>query len=271
VNELMIPKPDGSQVRLGDVADVNIVPAQAVIHHDGMSPYLDLGITVQGRSVAAVANDVNAVVHRLAYPLEYHVEVLTDYTARQAAQQRLFIALVVTLAGIYLLLQASAKSWRMAFATFLLVLAALAGGVLTTFLTNSALSVASLFGLLTVLGIATRHAIVQINHYQHLEFEKGQSFGSDLILRGAQERVAPTVMTMLTTALALLPFIFLGNRPGLEFVHPMAIIIAGGLIISTLLNLFALPALYLRYGASREVDLGIQLAPGADLPAVATD
>jgi Cu/Ag efflux pump CusA len=159
----------------------------------------------------------------------------------------------------------------MAFATLLLVLATLAGGLLVAFLTNGTLSMASLFGLLAVLGISVRNAIALINHYQHLEVEKGGRFGSELVLRGSADRVAPTVMTTLTTALALLPFMFLGNLAGFEIVRPMVTIIIGGLVISTLLNLFVLPALYLRYGASREVDLGLRTVPGADLPAVATD
>jgi CzcA family heavy metal efflux pump len=271
VSNLMIPKPDGTQVRLGDVAEVTMVPADTVISHEGISAYLDLGITVQGRSIADVANDVDTVVHKLAFPVEYHAEVLTDHTQRQAAQQRLLIASLVALAGIYLLLQASVKSWLMAFATFLLLLAALAGGVLTAFLTNGTLSVAALFGLLTVVGIAARNAIALINHYQHLELEKGEKFGSALVLRGSQEKAAPIVMTTLTTALVLLPFVLLGNIPGMEIVRPMAIIIIGGLVISTLLNLFALPALYLRYGSSREVDLELLPVPGAELPVVATD
>ena len=271
VSNLMIPKPDGSLIRLGDVADVRIVPADTVINHEGISAYLDLGIIVQGRNVAAVANEVDGVVHGLAYPVEYHAEVLTDHTERQAAQQRLLIALVVALAGIYLLLQAAVKSWAMAFATFLLLLASLAGGVLIAFLTQGTLSLASLFGLLAVLGIAARNAVALVNHYQHLEMERGQRFGSELILRGSGERVAPTVLTTLTTALALLPFVFLGNLPGFEIVRPMSVIIIGGSIISTLLNLFALPALYMRYGASREVDLELLPVSGADLPAVATD
>jgi multidrug efflux pump subunit AcrB len=271
INELRIPKPDGSQVRLGDVADIRIVAAQTVINHDGMSPYLDLGITVEGRSVAAVARDVDTAVHRLDYPLEYHVEVLSDYSERQAAQQRLLISLVVVVAGIYLLLQASVKSWQLAFATFLLLLANLGGGLLTALLTNGTLSMASFFGLLVILGISARNAIALISHYQHLEMQKGESFSSALILRASAERVTPTVTTALTTILVLLPFVFLGNIPGLEIVRPMTIMIIGGLITSTLLNLFALPALYLRYGANREIDLGLQVAPGADLPAVATD
>ena len=271
VSNLMIPKPDGTQVRLGDVAEVSIVPAQTVIKHEGISAYLDLGITVQGRSIPAVAREVDAAIKKLTYPVEYHTEVLTDFTQRQAAQQTLLIASVVALAGIYLLLQASIKSWSMAFATLLLVLATLAGSLLVAFLTNGTLSVASLFGLVAVFGIAVRNAIAQINHYQHLEVAKGGRFGSELVLRGSADRVTPTVMTTLATALALLPFVFLGNMAGFEIVRPMTVIIIGGLVISTLLNLFALPALYLRYGASREVDLGLQTVRGADLPAVATD
>lgn len=268
VSNLMIPKPDGSLIRLGDVADVRIVPADTVINHEGISAYLDLAITVQGRNIAAVTSDVKDVVQGLAYPLEYHAEVLTADVARQG-QGRLQLAALIALAGMYLLLQASLKSWSMALATFLLLLASLAGGVLVAFLVNSTLSVASLIGLLAVLGIATRNAIALINHYQHLEVEKGGSFGSELIMRGSSERVAATVMTTFTTVLVLLPFLFLGNLAGFEIVRSMAIIIIGGLVISTSLNLFALPALYLRYGASREVDL--ELLPVTDLPAVATD
>jgi Cu/Ag efflux pump CusA len=268
VSNLMIPKPDGSLIRLGDVADVRIVPADTVINHEGISAYLDLAITVQGRNITAVTSDVKDVVHGLAYPLEYHAEVITAHTERQG-QERLLIAALIALAGMYLLLQASLKSWAMALATFLLLLASLAGGVLVAFLVNSTLSVASLIGLLAVLGIAARNAIALINHYQHLEVEKGGSFGSELIMRGSSERVAATVMTTFTTTLVLLPFLFLGNLAGFEIVRSMAIIIIGGLIISTLLNLFVLPALYLRYGASREVDL--ELLPVTDFPAVATD
>jgi Cu/Ag efflux pump CusA len=269
VHNLMIPKPDGTFVRLGDVAEVKIVPAETVIKHEGISAYLDLGIAVQGRSIAAAASNIEDVVHGLAYPVEYHAEVLTDHVQRQAAQQRLLVASIVALAGIYLLLQASAKSWLMAFATFLLLIAALAGGLLAAVLMNGSLSVASLFGLLAVLGIAARHAIAQISHYHLLE-QKGGIFSSELIVRGAADRVVPTMMTTLTTTLALLPFVLLGKIAGLEIVRPMAIIVVGGVVISTLLNLFALPALYLRYGSSREVDLELMPA-GADYPAVATD
>jgi Cu/Ag efflux pump CusA len=271
VNELLIQTPDGNQVRLGDVAKVHIVPAQTVIQHDAMSSYVDVSFNVQGRSASAVVADVEAAIHRLFFPLEYHAEVLNTYAAQQASQQRILIAAIVAIVGIFLLLQASSRSWQMALATFFILPAGLAGGLLAAFLTGGTLPLTSLFALLAILGIGARNAIVQINHYQQLELKKGERFGSELILRGSRERVAPTLMTALTTAFALLPFIILGNIPGLEIARPMAIVILGGLITSTLLNLFVLPALYLRYGASREVDLGFQTVPGADLPAVATD
>jgi Cu/Ag efflux pump CusA len=151
------------------------------------------------------------------------------------------------------------------------VLATVAGGVLTAFLINGTLSMASLFGLLAVLGIGTRNAITLINHLQQLEVESGEQFGSELVVRGSAERVASTLMTTLTTAIVLLPFVFMGNLPGFEIVRPMAIIIVGGVVISTLLSLFVLPAFYLRFGPNREADLELMPLPGADLPVVATD
>ena len=122
---------------------------------------------------------------------------------------------------------------------------ALVGGVLAALLGGGVLSIGSLGGFVTVLGIAARNGIMLINHYQHLEREEGEPFGPELVLRGARERLSPILMTTLVIALALLPLIVAGDRPGLEIVRPMAIVILGGLITSTLLTLFVLPILYL--------------------------
>ena len=127
---------------------------------------------------------------------------------------------------------------------------ALAGGMLAVLLGGGILSLGSLFGLLAVLGIAVRHGMVMISHFQHLEQHEGETFGPELILRGARERLGPILMTALATWLGLLPFVLFGNIAGNEIVQPMAVVILGGLITSTLLNLFILPALYLRFGSS---------------------
>jgi Cu/Ag efflux pump CusA len=132
---------------------------------------------------------------------------------------------------------------------FLALPAALVGGVLAASVTGGVLSLGSLVGFLTVLGIAARNGILLIHHYQHLEREEGEPFGLGLVLRGASERLSPILMTTLSTGLALLPLAITGDLPGHEIEHPMAVVILGGLFTSTLLTLFAVPALYLRFGA----------------------
>jgi len=118
-------------------------------------------------------------------------------------------------------------------------------------LTGGVLSLGSLVGFVTVLGIAARNGIMLISHYRHLEDVEGVPFGSELILRGAEERLAPILMTALVTALALLPVVLAGNEAGHEIEHPMAVVILGGLTTSALLNLLLLPSLYERYGRRR--------------------
>ena len=268
VSNLLIPTSDGGQVRLGDVADVRLVPAPVVIQHDAMSAYLDLGITVQGRSARAVARDIEVKMQGYAFPTEYHMELFNNALTRQANQQRILITGLIALAGIFLLLQACVGSWRMALAVLFMLPATIAGGVLAAFLVNGTLSIASLFGLLPVLGIAVRNTVLLVTHCQRIEAAEGKPFGTEVLMRGARERVAPMLTTAFTTAFALLPFVIFGNIPGQEIVYPMAIVILGGLVTSTWLNLFALPSLYLRFGANREADLEFQRV---DLSPAATD
>jgi multidrug efflux pump subunit AcrB len=112
-------------------------------------------------------------------------------------------------------------------------------------------SLGSLVGMITVLGIAARNSILLIQHYRHLETVEGEPFGVPLVMRGASERLSPILMTTLCTGLALLPLIVAGSIPGYEIEHPMAVVILGGLVTSTLLSLFVVPVLYLRYGKAR--------------------
>jgi CzcA family heavy metal efflux pump len=262
VGELLVDTPGGGHVRLKEVADVRLVTSPTVIKREGVSPYLDIGFNVQGRNTRAVTSEVQATIQNFAFPLEYHAVVLNDFAARQATQRRILVAGIVALIGVFLLLQASFRSWHLATAILLTLPTALAGGVLAAFLGGgSLLSLGLLAGLVTILGIALRNATMLINHYQHLEEHEGETFGPKLILRGAQERLSPILMTTLATGLALLPFVLFGDIPGHEIVRPMAIVILGGLVTSTLLNLFIVPALYLRFGASRELDLGLLPVP----------
>jgi Cu/Ag efflux pump CusA len=119
---------------------------------------------------------------------------------------------------------------------------------MAAWLGGGVLSLGSLVGFVTVLGIAARNGILLVSHYRHLQTEEGRTFGLDLILEGSAERLVPILMTASTAALALLPLVLKGNVPGNEIERPMALVILGGLVTSTLLNLFLLPALYARFG-----------------------
>jgi Cu/Ag efflux pump CusA len=124
---------------------------------------------------------------------------------------------------------------------------ALVGGVIAAWADLGTITLGALVGFFTVLGIAARNGILMISHFRHLEHEEGVRFGPELVIRGAGERLSPILMTALATALALAPLVIYGNRPGQEIEFPMAVVILGGLATSTLLNLFVLPALYLRF------------------------
>ena len=150
--------------------------------------------------------------------------------------------------AIFLLLQAAFGSWRLATLAFLALPSALLGGVVAAFASGGAISLASLTGLFAVFGIAVRSIIMQIKRYQHLEQHEGEPFGPGLVVRGTRERFAPILMTALAAGLAFLPLALRGTVAGQEIAAPMAIVILGGLVTSTLLNLFVVPSLYLGFG-----------------------
>jgi CzcA family heavy metal efflux pump len=255
VRNLPIDTPNGGRVRLGDVADVHIAPVQSVIYRENDSRLIDVSTNVRGRDLASVAKDINNALKGIEFPLGYHAEVLGEYAERQAAQTRLLIFALAAAFGVFLILWESFRNLRLAILGFLTLPSALVGGLLAAFLTGDVISLGSLVGFLTVFGIAARNKIMLINHYQHLERYEGETFGLGLALRGASERLSPILMTALATGLALVPLVITGNIPGHEIEYPMAIVILGGLITSTLLNLFVVPSLYLQFGRNKKVSV----------------
>jgi Cu/Ag efflux pump CusA len=254
VEDLLIDTPTGSQVHLSDVADVTVVGVPNIIHHENLARNLDVGANIDGsRDLGAVVADVEAALAEIEWPNEFHPELLGEFAERQDASRVLYLFAVVAAIGVLLLLQASFNSWRLAILSFLTLPIALVGGVIAAFIAGGDLSLGSLIGFFTVLGIVARNGIMLISHYQHLEHEEGMPFGIDLVLRGARERVVPILMTVLTTGLALIPLIVRGEIPGQEIELPMGHVILGGLITATLLNLFVVPSLYLRF-AKTETD-----------------
>ena len=248
IKDLPIDLPSGGHIRLGEVATVALRPNPNAIDRQDDSRYLDVGAAVSGRDLGSVVHDIQAKLASVQLDRGYHVEMLGEYQERQAAQSRLLESAVIAGLLTLFLLQAAFRRWRLAVMAFLTLPMALVGGVLAAWLAGGIISLGSLVGFFTVFGIAARNGILLINHCQHLEEAEGMEFGSALVLRGARERLAPILMTSLATGLALVPLVALGLRPGHEIEHPLAVVILGGLVTSTLLNLFIVPSLYLRFG-----------------------
>jgi CzcA family heavy metal efflux pump len=251
IRNLLISTPNGGAIHLGDVADVSVLPTPNLIEREHNSRYIDVSLNVRGRDLGAVASDVKVRLQGIQFPLGYHAEVLGEYQERQAAQERLLLFGIAAAIGVFLLLETAFGSWRLTALAFFTLPSALVGGVLAAFAAGGLISLGSLVGFFTVFGIAARNGIMLINHYQHLERDEGEPFGPGLVLRGARERLAPILMTALAAGLALLPLVISGDIPGQEIEYPMAIVILGGLVTSTVLNLFIVPSLYLRFGRKK--------------------
>lgn len=252
VQNLLIDTPSGEYVKLQDVADVSVVPVPNKIEHESLSRSLDVGANIDGsRDLGSIVADLEDGLEDITWPTEFRAELIGEFTERQAASNRLNVFAIIAGAGVFLLLMTSFGSWRLSTLTFLTLPIALVGGVIGAYMSGGVISLGSLVGFFTVLGIVARNGIMLISHYQHLENEEGVTFGPELVLQGARERVVPILMTVLTTGLALVPLILTGDIPGQEIEYPMAIVILGGLITATLLNLFVVPSLYLRFAKPR--------------------
>ncbi|MGI9434626.1 MAG: efflux RND transporter permease subunit [Geminicoccaceae bacterium] len=262
LNNVLVEKSDRHHVRLGDVAEASIDMVPTVIKHHAIAPYVDVVANVDGRDLGTIGNEIEAKLDGMEFPLEYHPELLGEVVEQESARERIFGLTIASLIGIFLLLQACFGSWRLAFIGFLALPAAAAGGALATLASGGVITLGSIVGFFAVLGIAARHGVFLINHCQNLERNMGVEFGAELVARAARDRMLPILVSSLAMILALLPVLFMGAVPGLEIARPTAVVVIGGVIVSTLFTLLILPALYLSIGAKadRRADIGLATA-----------
>jgi CzcA family heavy metal efflux pump len=262
ISGLRLDTPAGNQVRLGDIAAVSMRSDPYRVTRDGNSRYVDVSTDVQGRDLGAVADDIRHRLGTVAMPAGMHYALLGEYKERQTAQRTLLTTAIVAAVAILLLLQLSFGSWRLAALLFVTLPMALVGGIIAIAMGGAVITIGALVGFFTVFGIAARNGILLINHCQHLELHEGMEIGPALVVRGARERLSPILMTSLATGLALVPLVVRGDLPGHEIEYPLAVVILGGLVTSTLLTLFVVPSLYLRFGRRRVKQS--EIAPGQD-------
>jgi CzcA family heavy metal efflux pump len=248
ISALPLRGPDGNYVTLGQLADIYETTGRYIIQHEGALRVESVTCDVRGGNVNSFLAQANRRLSRLSFPPGTYFSF--GGTAQEQARSNYDLIVNSLLAGlgIILLLLVVMGHYR----NLLLVLAnlpfALVGGIFADRLTGGELSLGALIGFVTLFGITLRNSIMLISHYEHLVDAEGMAWGLEAALRGAGERLAPILMTALVTGLGLLPLAIGSGDPGREVEGPMAIVILGGLITSTLLNLLVLPTLALRFG-----------------------
>ncbi len=261
ITALTIQTPEGRSLPLSQVVKLQKGTGRYAVLHDDAQRRAIVTCSVQGRSLSAfVADAEKAVRSKAGLPPGVTARFGGVLEAQSAAHRELAFHLLIALAGILALLSLVFHSGR----NLLLVLAnlpfALVGGVLAAFLTGGTANLGALVGFVTLFGITTRNSIMLVSHAEHLVLKEGFTWSSATARRAAEERLVPILMTATVTSLALLPLALGAHAPGREIEGPMAIVILGGLISSTILNLLLLPTLLLRFG---------RIAPATDAEAEA--
>ncbi|MGE0446974.1 MAG: efflux RND transporter permease subunit, partial [Vicinamibacterales bacterium] len=249
IADLAIDTPTGESVPIRVLADVRREMGPNMILRENVQRRIVVSANVSGRDLGSVVSDIRAgVAAQVAMPEGYRVEYGGQFESQQSASERLVILGLAVIAGLFMILVLAFGRARDALLVMLNLPLALIGGVVGVFLAGGVLSVASMIGFITLFGIATRNGIMLVSHIQHLMTAEGVTDFREAVERGAHERLVPILMTALAAGLALVPLAFGGGTAGSEIQTPMAIVILCGLASSTLLNMFVVPTLYLKYG-----------------------
>lgn len=248
IGALPLRSPDGNFVTLSQLADIQESSGRYVVLHQGARRVQTITCNVRGRAVDSFVQEAQKRISGIALPASTYVEFSGTAAAQAQSRRDLLLNSLLAGLGIILLLTVVMGNYRNLLLVLLNLPFALVGGVLAALFTGGNLSLGSLVGFVTLFGITLRNSIMLISHYEHLVEMEGMSWGLDTALRGASERLAPILMTALVTGLGLLPLAVGSGDPGREIEGPMATVILGGLVTSTLLNLLVLPTLALRYG-----------------------
>ena len=256
LQNLLIETHTNKRVPLKEVADIRIVPNVTNIERESVARYMDIVASIDGRDLTSVVNDVKSNIKATTFPLEYRAELLGEYAERVEATQQLQIFVIAALILIFLLLQASFRSWKLALAVFLTLPMALIGGVIANYLVfGSTLTMGAVIGFVTVFGITIRTSVTLIRRYRHLEINEGETFSPALIEKGTHERFVPIVISTITILLTFIPLVIFGKIAGLEVVHSIGVIVLGGVITSSLYTLISIPVVYMLFGTDHESDL----------------
>jgi CzcA family heavy metal efflux pump len=241
--------PDGQKILLQDVADVFEATGPNQINRENGQRRIVISANTSGRDLGSIVVDIQEKIKsKIEIPEAYYVVYGGQFESQRSATKKIVLFSVLSVLGIALILFANFNSMMITSQIMLTIPLAFMGGIYSLFLTDRIFSVASLIGLVTLCGIASRNGIMMISHYLHLMKHEGEKFSKDMVIRGSLERLVPVLMTALTAALGILPLVFAHGQSGSEILHPVAIVIVGGLISSTLLDFIVTPTVFYHFG-----------------------
>ena len=243
--------PSGQSIRVGDVAQVYQGTGPNMINREDMQRRFVISANSQNRDLASLVTEINKKISsNVPLPEGYFIKMGGQFESQQQASRRILLLGILSLLAIFVVLYAHFGSAVLSLQIMLNVPLALIGSIVAIYLSERTLSVATLIAFVTLCGIATRNGIMMISHYLHLLSEEGENFSKEMVIRGSLERLVPVLMTASTAALALIPLLFSSGEPGKEILYPVAVVIVGGLLSSTILDLIVTPTVFFRFGRS---------------------
>lgn len=241
--------PSGQGVKLADVANIYQGTGPNMINREDMQRRIVVSANTHGRDLGRIVKDIRKALNdKVKLKEGYFIKLGGQFESQQESSKRIFWLGLISLSGIFLVLFINFKSIILSLQVMLNIPLALIGSILAIYFTEKTLSVATLVAFITLCGIATRNGILLISHYLHLIQHEGESFTKEMIIRGSLERLIPVLMTASTAALALVPLLLSKGEPGKEILYPVAVVIVGGLVSSTILDLVVTPTIFLNYG-----------------------
>lgn len=244
-----VDTPSGAQIPVSAVATIENLPGPNQILRENTKRRIVISANTGGRDLGSVVGDMQQrVAAQVNLPPGYFVEFGGQFQASQEATKTLSYLSIFSLVAIFFLLIKALGDWHSALQVMINIPLALIGAVIAMLLTGGVFSVATLVGFISLVGITSRNGIMMISHYLHLMREEGEDFNEQMIIRGSLERLVPVMMTALTAGLSLIPLVIAADAPGKEILHPLAVVVLGGILTSTLLDQVVTPAVFYKFG-----------------------
>ena len=249
LRSVTVDTPQGTQIPVSAVATIENLPGPNQVLRENTQRRIVIQSNVAGRDLGSVVGDMRERIGaQVKLPESYFVEYGGQFEAQQQATRTLSVLTIFSLIAIFFILLKALGDWHSALQVMINIPLALIGAIIALLLSGGVFSIATLVGFISLVGITSRNGIMMISHYLHLIREEGENFTEEMVIRGSLERLVPVLMTALTAGLSLVPLAIAADAPGKEILHPLAVVVLGGILTSTLLDQIVTPAVFFKFG-----------------------